>query len=240
VNDNMSAILEAVREGKAIFTNIRNFVRFQLSTSIAALMLIAISTLWDFPSPLNPMQILWINIIMDGPPAQSLGVEPVDSNVVNSPPRSPKKQVVDRYMLLRVCLSASVIISGTLWVFRNEMIDGQVTARDTTMTFTCFIFFDMFNAISCRSWNRSVLQISPLANKTFLCAISASILGHMGLVYIPFLQTIFQTEPISLGDLQLLACLGSMVLLVDEIFKVFVRWAERGDRPSKGKRCFSV
>ncbi|CAF1042172.1 unnamed protein product, partial [Didymodactylos carnosus] len=78
VKDDFYTIMAAIEEGKAIFHNIRNFVRFQLSTSIAALSLITLSTVFHFPNPLNAMQILWINIIMDGPPAQSLGVEPVD------------------------------------------------------------------------------------------------------------------------------------------------------------------
>ncbi|KAL5263253.1 hypothetical protein ACHWQZ_G008588 [Mnemiopsis leidyi] len=222
-NDDMSAILEAVREGKNIFLNIKNFVRFQLSTSVSALMMIALTTFWNIPSPLNPMQILWINIIMDGPPAQSLGVEPIDSSLANSPPRPPKKQVVDRYMLIRVCLSAAVIISGTLWVYKNEMVDGQVTARDTTMTFTCFIFFDMFNALSCRSLTKSVLQINIFGNTTFLFAISASILSLFGLIYVPFLQTIFQTEALAFNDILTLICLSSTVLIVDECFKLFLR-----------------
>ena len=72
LDDNFSTILSAIEEGKCIFYNIRNFVRFQLSTSIAALMLISISTILDRPNPLNPMQILWINIIMDGPPGNTL------------------------------------------------------------------------------------------------------------------------------------------------------------------------
>ena len=70
LDDNFSTILSAIEEGKCIFYNIRNFVRFQLSTSIAALMLISLSTIFDKPNPLNPMQILWINVIMDGPPGK--------------------------------------------------------------------------------------------------------------------------------------------------------------------------
>jgi Ca2+-transporting ATPase len=90
LNDDFSTILAAVEEGKSIFYNIRNFVRFQMSTSIAALSLITLSTLMDTPNPLNPMQILWINIIMDGPPAQSLGVEPADPEIMKRPPRNTK------------------------------------------------------------------------------------------------------------------------------------------------------
>jgi Ca2+-transporting ATPase len=92
LDDDFSTILSAIEEGKCIFYNIRNFVRFQLSTSIAALMLISFATLCDIPNPLNAMQILWINIIMDGPPAQSLGLEPVDDEVVKRPPRGRDEQ----------------------------------------------------------------------------------------------------------------------------------------------------
>lgn len=86
VDDDFSTILSAIREGKSIFTNIQAFIKFQLSTSVAALSLLAISTLLGIANPLNAMQILWINIIMDGPPAQSLGVEPVDASIMTKPP----------------------------------------------------------------------------------------------------------------------------------------------------------
>ncbi len=147
LDDNFSTILSAIEEGKCIFYNIRNFVRFQLSTSIAALMLISLSTILDRPNPLNPMQILWINVIMDGPPAQSLGLEPVDPDVLKKPPRQLKEQILTKSLMINILLSAFIIICGTLWVFKMTFEDGQMTARDTTMTFTCFVFFDMFNAL---------------------------------------------------------------------------------------------
>ncbi len=78
LDDDLSTLVAAIEEGKSIFYNIKNFLTFQLSTSFAALGLVAVNNCIGFPNPLNPMQILWINIIMDGPPAQSLGVEPVD------------------------------------------------------------------------------------------------------------------------------------------------------------------
>ena len=90
LDDDFSTIMAAIEEGKSIFYNIRNFVQFQMSTSIAALSLITLSTLMDTANPLNPMQILWINIIMDGPPAQSLGVESADKEIMKKPPRNTK------------------------------------------------------------------------------------------------------------------------------------------------------
>lgn len=113
------------------------------------------------PNPLNAMQILWINIIMDGPPAQSLGVEPVDQDVLKKKPRNVKEPMICKALIINVLLSAGLIILGTLYVFQREMEDGSggKTKRDTTMTFTCFVLFDMWNALSCRSQTKSVFQV---------------------------------------------------------------------------------
>src|SRR3978361_800044 len=95
---------------------------------------------------------------MDGPPAQSLGVEPVDPAVMTHPPRRPNARVLPRPLLQRVLQSATIIMLGTLMTYYREMAsDGEVTARDTTMTFTCFVLFDMFNELTCRSDGKSVL-----------------------------------------------------------------------------------
>ncbi|CAH2283014.1 calcium-transporting ATPase type 2C member 1 isoform X1 [Pelobates cultripes] len=151
VEDDFHTIMSAIEEGKGIYNNIKNFVRFQLSTSIAALTLISLATLMNFPNPLNAMQILWINIIMDGPPAQSLGVEPVDKDVIRKPPRNLKDSILTKNLIIKILISSFIIVCGTLFVFWRELRDNVITPRDTTMTFTCFVFFDMFNALSSRS-----------------------------------------------------------------------------------------
>lgn len=91
--------------------------------SIAALSLIAISTLLHIPNPLNAMQILWINIIMDGPPAQSLGVEPLDPDIILQPPRDVKQSMITKDLIWNVLISSSIIIIGTLFVFIREVIE---------------------------------------------------------------------------------------------------------------------
>ncbi|BFF96798.1 calcium-transporting ATPase type 2C member 1 [Drosophila madeirensis] len=229
VNDDFHTIIAAIEEGKGIFYNIRNFVRFQLSTSIAALALIALATLMDIANPLNAMQILWINIIMDGPPAQSLGVEPVDHDVLKQKPRNVKQPMITKSVVANVLLSASIIVLGTLWVFQREMADGTLgkTKRDTTMTFTCFVFFDMFNALSCRSQTKSVFTIGLTTNRMFLLAVAFSIIGQMLVVYFPPLQMVFQTEALTPYDILFLVSLTSSVLVVSEIKKWFERTMER-------------
>ncbi|CAF0885893.1 unnamed protein product [Adineta ricciae] len=223
VKDDFYTIMAAIEEGKAIFHNIRNFVRFQLSTSIAALSLITLSTVFHFPNPLNAMQILWINIIMDGPPAQSLGVEPVDHDVLKKPPRRVTDPMIDRKLIANILTSAIVIVVGTLCVFYAEMRDGKVTPRDTTMTFTCFVFFDMFNALSCRSQTKFIFEIGLFSNRFFVVAVFLSIVGQLAVIYLPPLQYVFQTEALSIADLFYLTCLTSSVFLVNEFRKLISR-----------------
>ncbi|KAJ4303743.1 High affinity Ca2+/Mn2+ P-type ATPase-like protein [Kalmusia sp. IMI 367209] len=218
-DDNFSTILNAIEEGKGIFYNIQNFITFQLSTSAAALSLVLLSTFLGFQNPLNAMQILWINILMDGPPAQSLGVEPVDPAVMSRPPRSRTARVLTRALLQRVLQSASIIMLGTLMTYYREMsVDGEITARDTTMTFTCFVLFDMFNALTCRSESKSVLagEIQVFGNKMFNYAVAGSLIGQLMVIYFPPLQSIFQTEALGLVDVIHLIAVASCVFWADE------------------------
>ncbi|KAI5778587.1 hypothetical protein EDC01DRAFT_775961 [Geopyxis carbonaria] len=225
-DDNFSTILAAIEEGKGIFYNIQNFLTFQLSTSVAALSLVLLATFFGLKNPLNPMQILWINILMDGPPAQSLGVEPVDPIVMTRPPRKRDARILTKPVIQRIFMSAFIIVVGTMFIYIKEMAaDGLVTARDTTMTFTCFVFFDMFNALACRSEGKSVLrgEVELFGNKMFNFAVAASLLGQMAVIYLPGLQGVFQTEALYFSDLVLLVCMTSTVFLADEARKILTR-----------------
>ncbi|NWS41080.1 AT2C2 ATPase, partial [Probosciger aterrimus] len=220
VDDDFSTVMNAIEEGKGIFYNIKNFVRFQLSTSISALSLITLSTVLNLPNPLNAMQILWINIIMDGPPAQSLGVEPVDRDTIKQPPRRITDTILSKSLILKIFMSAVIIISGTLFVFWKENPKGGITPRTTTMTFTCFVFFDLFNALTCRSQTKLIFEIGFFRNRMFLYSVLGSFLGQLAVIYIPLLQKIFQTENLGVLDLLFLTILASSVFIVSEFVKL--------------------
>jgi len=179
---------------------------------------------------------------MDGPPAQSLGVEPVDPRVMTQPPRPRNANVLTKRLLRRVLTSALIIMLGTLTIYIREMVTVDdptatpavddtplrtrvVTKRDTTMTFTTFVLFDMFNALTCRSEAKSVLfgEIKLFGNKMFNYAVAGSLAGQLCVIYLPFLQRVFQTEALGLWDLVSLVGMASTVFWVDEIRK----WAER-------------
>ncbi|KAK9417064.1 hypothetical protein SUNI508_09082 [Seiridium unicorne] len=232
-DDDFSTILHAIEQGKGIFSNIQNFITFQLSTSVAGLTLVFICTCMGFKSPLNAMQILWINIIMDGPPAQSLGVEAVDKDVMSRPPRSRSEPVLTRTLLTRVLTQAFIVMAGTMFVYTREMLaDGEVTRRDTTMTFTCFVLFDMFNALTCRSESKSVLrgEVGLFSNTLFNWAVLLSLAGQLLVIYFPWLQEVFQTEALSLSDLFRLIFMCSSVFWADEARK----WYKYGRRKLGG------
>ncbi len=159
---------------------------------------------------------------MDGPPAQSLGVEAVDKDVMNRPPRRRGDAVLTRPLLTRVLTQAAIIMAGTMAVYTHEMLDdGQVTRRDTTMTFTCFVLFDMFNALACRSESKSVLrgEVGLLSNVLFNWAVAGSLMGQLAVVYFPWLQEVFQTEALGWRDLAGLMVLCSSVFWADEARK---------------------
>lgn len=166
---------------------------------------------------------------MDGPPAQSLGVEKVDKDVMSRPPRSRSEPVLTRTLLLRVVTQAAIITAGTMLIYTREMLaDGEVTRRDTTMTFTCFVIFDMYNALTCRSESKSVLrgEVGLFSNTLFNWAVALSLAGQLLVIYFPWLQEVFQTEALSFGDLVKLLIMCSSVFWADEARK----WYKYGRR----------
>ena len=223
IDDDFSTIVNAIEEGKSIFYNIKNFLTFQLSTSLAAMSLIAIATFLGRPNPLNAMQILWINIIMDGPPAQSLGVEAVDKSIMSRPPRKKSDDIITRPLLYRVVTSAAYILCGTMFVFFSALGDKDEPSRhDLTMTFTTFVAFDLFNALSCRHNHKPVYELPFKSNAAFLVAIGLSVIGQLLVVYSEPFQKIFRTVPLSSSEFAFLVILTSSLLLVDTARKKFM------------------
>lgn len=221
VDDDFSTIVSAIEEGKSIFYNIKNFLTFQLSTSFAALSLVAVNNIIGRPNPLNPMQILWINIIMDGPLAQSLGVEIVDPTIMRRPPRKRSDDIITKPLIWRVLTSGMLILLGTWFVFIHEMEDGEISRRDLTMTFTVFVMFDMFNAYACRHNSRTFMEIAWNSNSAFLMAGAFSLTGQILVVYFPPLQKVFHTVSLSFLDLVFVILLTSSMLGLDYIRKKY-------------------
>ena len=226
LDDNFATITVAIEEGKSIYNNIKNFLRFQLTTSIATLSMIAASTLFGLPLPLNPIQILWINIIMDGPPAQSLGLEPLDRDVMNQPPRRAKDPIFTKQLLVSIIGTAVLMVMGTLGTFYMELNDETDdpeynVKRASTISFTTFVMFQMFNAMNCRSATKSIFRIGFFQNKFFIFSVFGSMLMQLAAIYVPLLQMLFETVSLSVSDLLMSTLVASTVIVIDELRKHF-------------------
>ncbi|KZV61334.1 calcium-transporting P [Peniophora sp. CONT] len=224
VDDNFSTVLPAVEEGKSIFHNIQNFLAFQLSTAAAALTLITLSTMFGLSNPLNAMQILFINILMDGPPSQSLGVDPVDRAVMRRPPRKKDAPIISQRILYRVLFSATIIVVGTLFIYYFALSDDHMSRREQTMTFTCFVFLDLVSAVQNRGLGCALTQ-----NRMLVATVSASLAAQLALVYVPVMQAVFQTEALAMNDLGLLVMLGAGSFTLHELRRRYERKLAAGE-----------
>jgi len=209
-DDNFATIVRAVKEGRTIFDNIRRFVKFQLSTNVGAILTIVSASLINLPVPFNPIQILWINIIMDGPPAQSLGVEPPESDIMLRKPE--REDILPRRNLLRIILAGAVMAAGTLGLYMYMLSSGEGVKRAMTVAFTVFVMFQIFNVFNCKSR-------TGLSNRTLIIAVLASLVLQVLVIYLAPLEGIFRTVPLSAVDWVLIVMVASLILILEAVLR---------------------
>lgn len=218
-DDNFATIVRAVREGRVIYSNIVKFVRFQLSTNIGAILTVLGATLTGLPAPFTPIQLLWINIIMDGPPAMSLGVEKVREGLMEDPPRPPGAQILSIKRLMLLIFYGIIMMSGTLFMFYNKLQD-QGTAYAVTMAFTTFVFFQFFNVFNAREEKRSVFNSNLFTNAKLWSSLLIVLLLQFVVVYWPPAQSIFKTVALEARDWIWIVGTAVSVLVIEELRKL--------------------
>jgi Ca2+-transporting ATPase len=245
-DDNFASIVAAVEEGRAIFSNIRKFLRYLLSSNIGEVMTmffgVLLADVIGLPAataggvvlPLLATQILWINLVTDGAPALALGIDPADPGIMNQPPRPRGEGVITRRMWGGIFLIAVIMAAGTLLVLDGSLPGGLMDGSGTleygqTMAFTTLTMFQLYNVFNARSDERSAFS-GLLANRWLWAAVGLSLTLHAAVVYVPFLQEAFSTVSLSLGDWLFCAMVASSVLWLREISKIVVRSASRVER----------
>jgi Ca2+-transporting ATPase len=211
-DDNFATIVHAIEEGRTIFDNIRRFVKFQLSTNVGAILTIVSASIMSLPIPFNPIQILWINIIMDGPPAQSLGVEPAEKGIMLRKPE--KENILPRKTLLRIIFTGIVMAIGTMALYLYELSIGVSVIKATTIAFTVFVMFQIFNVFNCKSK-------TGFSNRFLLIAVAVSFLLQVMVIYLPLLQGIFKTTAISAFDWVLIVLVAFTIIISEKIVARF-------------------
>ena len=238
-DDNFASIVAAVEEGRVIFSNIRKFLRYLLSSNVGEVMtmffgvllagVIGLSAQSDsgVVLPLLATQILWINLVTDGAPALALGVDPAAADVMDLPPRPRGEGVITRRMWGGIFFVGVVMAAGTLLVLDASLPGGLIKGSGSpryaqTMAFTTLVLFQLFNVLNARSDEQSAFS-GLFRNHWLWAAIGLSLLLHAAVSYLPFLQEAFSTVSLSAGDWLRCALAASSVLWLRELSKLVTR-----------------
>jgi Ca2+-transporting ATPase len=204
LDDNFATIVTAVKEGRTIYDNVRKFIFYMLSSNSGEIWVMLVGFCLGMPLPLLPLQILWINLTTDGLPALALGVEPPERHIMHRPPYPPTANIFSRGMGWRIIwlggLMGLVSLGTGYWYWLNDHDSWQ------TMLFSILTLSQMGNALAIRSEKHSLFQIGLLSNKPLLASVILTLGLQLMVIYLPFLQELFQT--IALSGTDLLLCLG--------------------------------
>jgi Ca2+-transporting ATPase len=244
-DDNFATIVTAIREGRAIFANIRRFLRYLLSSNAGEVLtvflgvvgasVIGLTVADGLAAPLIATQILWINLLTDSAPALALGFEPPAKDVMRRPPRGLTDRVIDRPMQLNIVFIGLVMAAATLltidWRLPGGLIAGSGSLEEArTMGFTVLVVAQLFNAFNARSSRESAFH-RAFANWRLLVAVAVAFALQVLVVHVPLLNTGFGTVPLSLGDWLACVAIASSVLWADELRKIIGR-----RRPAEWRR----
>ncbi|WP_369029821.1 MULTISPECIES: cation-translocating P-type ATPase [Streptomyces] len=235
-DDDFSTIVRAVREGRAIYGNIVKFVRFQLATNFGAILTLLGASLAGLPAPLTAAQLLWINIIMDGPPAMALAVDPARDDDMRHPPRDPGERILDARRLFAIGRAGAVMALGTVTVLA---LARPRVGTDTalTMAFTTFVLFQLFNALCARAEGGPLLGRHQLRNRTLWLCLTGVLAIQAAAVHLPWARDAFGTVPLDAGQWAVCAGTASTVLLAELVARaVGAGWHRGTDVTSRTRR----
>jgi Ca2+-transporting ATPase len=250
-DDNYASIVSAVEQGRIIYSNIRKFVFFLLSSNVAEIMIIFLATLAGLPAPLTAIQLLWLNLITDGAPALALAMEKGDPDIMEHKPRLKKEPIINGSMGLGMVIQTITQTGAVLTAFALGLIwhleagaalpeganpivyliqhdwRGVDVQTAETMAFVTLSLCELFRAYTVRSEKASLFKIGPFSNKWMQYAVGLSITLLALVVFVPFLQPIFNTHFMSLRELGVVLGLALIPAVSEEITKFFLRLKDR-------------
>lgn len=217
-DDNFATIVEAVRQGRGIFSNIKKAVQFLLSSNIGEMLLIFVGLLFGWREPLLPIQLLWVNLVTDSLPAVALGVDPVDRNIMQEPPRPPKKSIFADGLGVSIVLEGAMIGALALLAYSIGLNIFSSTGIARTMAFSVLSLSQLVHAFNMRS-KESVFSVGIFKNHYLVLAFLAGAILQMSVVSMPFLTGIFKTTALSALQWGLVALLSCAPLIIVELQK---------------------
>ncbi len=221
LDDNFATIVIAVRAGRRIYDNIRKFIKYTLTSNSGEILTILLAPFLGLPIPLLPIHILWINLVTDGLPGLALASEPAEKTIMSRPPRSPQENIFSQGMWQHILwiglLMAGVSLSIQAWALHTGSAHWQ------TMVFTVLTLSQMGQVLAIRSERESLFKIGLLSNRPLLGAVILTFALQMAVIYVPWLNPIFKTAPLSAAELVVCLAAASIVFIAVETEKWFVR-----------------
>ncbi|GMP80830.1 hypothetical protein CsSME_00035790 [Camellia sinensis var. sinensis] len=250
-DDNFATIVAAVAEGRAIYNNTKQFIRYMISSNIGEVVCIFVAAVLGIPETLVPVQLLWVNLVTDGLPATAIGFNKPDCDVMKAKPRKVNEAVVSGWLFFRYLVIGAYVglatIAGFIWwfVFADSgpklpyvelMNFDTCSTRDTsypcsifndrhpsTVSMTVLVVVEMFNALNNLSENQSLLVILPWSNLWLVGSIVLTMLLHILILYVRPLSILFSVTPLSWAEWTVVLYLSFPVIIIDEILKFFSR-----------------
>jgi Ca2+-transporting ATPase len=228
-DDNFASIVEAVEEGRVIYSNIRKFVFFLMSCNVGEILIIFLAMIFQWPIPLLPIHLLWINLVTDAFPALALGTEKKEPGLMNDPPRNPAEPIINKNMIINIAVQACVMTAAVLFAFwlgcsrAGGMADptGLMTGR--SYAFVTIISCELLRAYTARSERYTIFRIGVFSNRNMNLATVFSFALLFVVMLIPALRDIFNVSRFSVNDLEIVALLAILPLIFGELTKVVKR-----------------
>lgn len=220
LDDSFSTIIKAVQWGRGIYENFKRFIQFQLTVNVSSVVVVICSILAGFSEPFTALELLWINIIMDGPPALTLGLEPIRPDLLKHKPTRRNENIISKKMLLRIFVNGIFIsVIFMLQHFKNFL--GAAPEEEATVLFTLFVLFQLFNAFNCRELDDTPMFKNLLKNKLML-GVFLLVLILQGIIT-QFGAAVFETVPLSAAMWGKMLLTAFTVIILNEGIKAVKR-----------------
>ena len=225
LDDNFATIAVAVKHGRKIFDNILKFIKYIMTGNSGEIWAIFLAPFFLLPIPLLAIHILWINLVTDGLLSLALASEPAERNIMKRPPRNPKESIFSNGMATHILwvgfLMGITTLGIQIWAINNE------TSHWQTMVFTVLCFSQMGHLLAIRSERESLFKIGIFSNQLLLALLIISILLQLLIIYFPFCNIIFKTQPLSLLELIISIAVSSIVFWAVEMEKLLFRFKNK-------------
>ena len=218
-DDNFSSIVQAVEEGRVIYSNIRKFVFFLMSCNVGEILIIFISMLLNWPIPLLAIHLLWVNLLTDAFPALALGTEKKEPGLMQEPPRNPNEPIINRDMLVSIAVQSIVMTAAVLGSFYYGWQNYGIEMGRTYALVT-LIISELLRAYTCRSEKHTIFKIGVFSNRNMNLATIVSFALLAVILVVPALRDVFNVSVLHMHDIDIMVLVGAMPLIFGELTKV--------------------